>query len=462
MGTGTKDMFAEIPSASAPVPGDHKKSAADRKKSNASEATSRDIVALSRPERPVLILGMILRAGAEASGLLTPLVLAIAWEEVAKSYGAAAQYTDENREVIKNVFVVVLAMHLVGNLLGFFAGIVIGVSSERVVTRLRTRLYSHILSMEMGFFDEHKSGDLVSRLGSDTVLVQAATTQALNEAVIAVFKVVSSVVLMFFTSWRLTLIVFGTILVYLCCVVRPMSRLITKNTRRYQSSLGKAAGASTEAVGGMRTVRSFAAEGVEHARYERHIGSANTWWPTPGADNTFRYGVLKHLYGTALISSGFTIVFGALQVSLWVGFLLVTYGELSIGYLTAFQAYQVLPSRRLATPTRGLSLAIALTITSPVARHRGHPVLMLHAPVHALLTRAPLSALGSSTSYLVRGNSPERSCSSQQPREALIGSLRSCDDRHRSSTTMGSRLRHHRAVLWSSSLSTSRIRRARA
>ena len=205
-------------------------------------------------------------------------------------------------------------MHVAGNALGFVAGVLIGVASERVVARLRNRLYSHILSQEMAFFDEHKSGELVSRLGSDTLLVQQATTTALNEAIIGFFKVVASIALMFVTSWQLTLIVFGTILFYLCAFVGPLSQVVAQITKQYQEALSKAASASTEAMGAMRTVRSFAAESTEQARYGQHIGRPDgRWWPDRGDDTTYRHGARKALFSTLLISSGFTIVFGALS-----------------------------------------------------------------------------------------------------------------------------------------------------
>ena len=66
---------------------------------------------------------------------------------------------------------------MAGQALGFLSGFATGLSGERVVSRLRRRLYEHLLRQEMGFFDAQKSGDLVSRLGSDTLLLQQATIE---------------------------------------------------------------------------------------------------------------------------------------------------------------------------------------------------------------------------------------------------------------------------------------------
>ena len=301
--------------------------------------SAKEVLELSRPERWLLVPALFLRLCAEASGLVTPLILVQAYEVVALNYGQINTSGDETRAAVAQTFILVLIVHFAGNAAGFLAGVMIGAAGERVIARLRLRLFKHILSQDMSFFDQRKSGDLVSRLGSDTTLVQLATTQSINEATVALVKVISAIALMFITSWELTLIVFGTIVLYMCLVVGPLTKIITRITKRYQDALGRGAATSTEVLGAMRTVRSFASEAVEEAIYSSSIGDATRWWPRKD-DTTFYHGVKKALYSTALVSSGFTIVFGALQVSLWVGFVLITYERLTFGYLTAFQAYQ--------------------------------------------------------------------------------------------------------------------------
>lgn len=129
-------------------------------------------------------------------------------------------------------------------------------------------------------------------------------------------------------------------------------RKVQHLTSEYQGALARAAVASTEALGMMRTVRSFAAERLEAIRYDACIGAppGGQWWPRSrhkgkggggDQDNTYTHGVFKAIFSSALTSSGFAIIFGALQLSLGVGFMLITYGELSFGRLAAFQSYQM-------------------------------------------------------------------------------------------------------------------------
>ena len=303
-------------------------------------STVRKLFTLSATERPALTVSMVLRILGEVSGLVQPLLLAKAYDAVVENYGDDVAAPD-TRDTVAWVFAWCLGLHVAGVLSGGIAGYVIGIAGERVVARLRCRLYGHLLSQEMGFFDQRKSGDLVSRLGADTLLVQQATTQSLNEAIVGCVKVLVAVVLMFIVSWELTLVLVGVLLfwVVLCCV--PLMKHLSGQTRRYQAALASAAMVSTEALGAMRTVRSFAAEDVEVRKYDEHIGAppAGSWWPPPG-ETTYRLGIAKALTMGLLGGSGFLLILGALNICLWVGFILITYQKLGFGRLSAFQSYQ--------------------------------------------------------------------------------------------------------------------------
>ena len=306
------------------------------------------IISLSRPEWPVLALAITLRFFSEVAGLLLPLVTARAynalpggsmdeldWMSLVSSN--ATRPTDA-ATIINETMTFVLILFVLSTTIGLVSGFTASVAGERVVARLRTRLYAHILKQEIGFFDARKSGEIVSRLGSDTLLIQVATTSGLNELIIGVVQVAVIVSLMFVATWQLTAIVFGTLTAW-CCVASPFFILIAKITRRYQDALGRAANASTEAIGAMRTVRAFCAEDVEHARYAAAVGDHTHWCP-PANDSTYRHGVLKAGVGTGLAGSGVLMLMGAIQVAIWVGLLLVSSGELSLGMFMAFQAYQ--------------------------------------------------------------------------------------------------------------------------
>ena len=284
---------------------------------------------------------------------------------------------------------------MIGLVLASFAGnllsaVLVGLAGERVLSRLRTRLYDHMLRMEMGFFgapapcsphhpiasralshtdeawpspsrpldappiihrtrppsvsrtraDEIKAGELVSSLGSDTMLVQQACTKGLSDLISAFGNINVIMISMFISSWRMSLIVIGFAVGMILFAV-PASKTIGKLEGKYQHCLAKAVGVSTQAIGAMRMVRSFGAEEVELRRYTRYVGDANkASWPRDPC--VLRYGSLKQ------ICTGFTFnVWGLMSISGLIA--VVCYGlsqalngssETTIGTTTAFLQFQ--------------------------------------------------------------------------------------------------------------------------
>ena len=98
---------------------------------------------------------------------------------------------------INQYMLIAIIITIVGIVAGFLRGMIQGVIGERVVARLRCNLYKQILRQEIAFFDEHKSGELVSRLGSDTTLLQSVVSQSLPDFLTQLIKVISAMILMF-------------------------------------------------------------------------------------------------------------------------------------------------------------------------------------------------------------------------------------------------------------------------
>lgn len=337
---------------------------------------------LARPEFFLLALAFAFMVASEASHLCIPLLLANAYDDLVDP----AIPNDERMSAINEMFFWVLIIHGSGMFLSFARSAMMGIAGERVVARLRNRLYASILAQEIGFFDEHRTGELVSRLGSDTTLVQMATSVAVPEVILGVVKLGVSVGLMFWISPRLAGVALGFVFgIFALCV--PFGKTIGKLSKRYQDALGAAQIRSTEALGAMRTVQSFAAEEREVRRYEDAVGDPDMffWWQkpkdkptthcsspagttdfakksvrgaTPLQQTTYGVGYPKSIW-----TSGFyTFIFGAgflsMYVSLWYGFRLVVDGRQTLGDLTAFQSYVFQIGGSLASTSRFLSQLI--------------------------------------------------------------------------------------------------------
>ena len=327
------------------------------------------------------------RVHTEGMGLYIPIELASCYDIIVAEDTTKEEMLSEIMKKMRLVFM----LHWGGICLGFFRGTIIGVSGERVVARLRAKLYSHLLVQDLAFFDKTKvrpppppppppmlllllltfvltaaslvhtcvfrlcgfcvsccgshtmlqTGDLVSRLGSDTTLIQQLATASLPSIVLGLIKVCACIVLMIVISPKLAGFTF-LVVFFLLATTIPAGMYIGKLSKKYADALADAAGKSTEALGGMRTVRSFGAERKETDRYKSKIGDpeAHGWFPGSEKQTTYLYGVKKAIFGSGVVFFfGFGVAFSALYGSLWVGFVDVVEGRLSLGMMVAFQNY---------------------------------------------------------------------------------------------------------------------------
>jgi ABC-type multidrug transport system fused ATPase/permease subunit len=297
------------------------------------------LLSLARKERCMLVMGLFIMVTVEASGLAIPILIARAYDDLVDT----TLTSDERMSNINWTMGLVMAIHMGGVVLSFLRTAIMGIAGERVVARTRNFVYACILRQEIAFFDRTKSGELVSRLGSDTALLEEGTSLALPEVVVGSTTVLVSIAIMFWISPKLAgLLVALVVFVMAICV--PFAILMGKLSKSHQDVLGKAQTYSTEALGAIRTVQSFAAEEREKERYRHFIGDPDRftfWWPTDRRVHrtTYSIGFFKALTVMGFYTCIFGLGFAGMFVCLWYGFKLVNDGEISLGKLTAFQSY---------------------------------------------------------------------------------------------------------------------------
>jgi ATP-binding cassette subfamily B protein len=210
------------------------------------------------------------------------------------------------------------------------------VAGERGVKRVREALFRSLVSQEIAFFDAQRTGDLTSRLGTDTASLQGLLSSQLSMALRNGVQVVGGLILLVFTSPRLTAVMLLVVpAVAIGAVV--YGRRIKSLAKRYQDALADAGHAAEESLSAIRTVRAFAAEEAESRRYADAIEHAYRLART-------RVGAAAVFMGAA--SAG---VYAAIAVVLGYGGLLVTQGQLTAGALTAFLVYTLLIAMGLGT-----------------------------------------------------------------------------------------------------------------
>jgi len=309
------------------------------------------LFALITAEIPLLIVALVLMVIAEAGNLAVPYVLARAYNALQDYFFSLGRNSDiEGTEVLDeelsvstmseiNLWMgVTLGMYTISQIFSYARGVMLAVIGERLVARLRLRVYKSVLQQEIGFYDENKTGEIVSRLGSDTQLLQTMVSTFAPEALKGILTIVLSIILMYGINAKLTSMTLGG-LVILCMIAVPFGQKLSKLSKDYQNVLGEAQSRSTEALGSIRTVQSFAAEAKELNRYLEKVGNPEAA-QDKNAQTTYNVGLRKSITQVGVMMVVFGGAFGWLYCTLWYGFhLVVIEGTLTLGGLSAFQSY---------------------------------------------------------------------------------------------------------------------------
>jgi len=218
---------------------------------------------------------------------------------------------------------------VVSALSGLFSGIRGSIFTQvggRVNVRLRLRLMDSLLTMEQGFFDLTKTGDITSRLSSDTTLVGDQVTLNVNVFLRSLVQVIGVLVFMFMISWQLSLLAFISVPV-ITILSRWYGTFIRSLTKVMQTKLAQGNSVSEAALSAMPTLRAFDAAPTEYQEFKQYMDQY--------LDLTFKSAVAYSGYAT--VSTSLPQLVTALVV--FYGGLLVRNGNLSSGELVSFLLY---------------------------------------------------------------------------------------------------------------------------
>ena len=204
--------------------------------------------------------------------------------------------------------------------------IILRIVGERIVARLRSRLFKRTFIQNAEFFDANRVGDLISRLGSDTVIVGKSITQNLSDGLRALVSGGAGLAMMGYVSWTLTSVL-GLMFPPVALGAFLFGRAMRNLSRKIQKNLGTLTKIAEERLGNVRTSQAFAGEVQEVHRYSNQVRKI--------FDLGKREAVISARFFSA---SGFMGNMTVLAL-LYVGGGMVQSGAISIGELTSFLMY---------------------------------------------------------------------------------------------------------------------------
>ena len=199
-------------------------------------------------------------------------------------------------------------------------------TGERVVTDLRRAVFGHLLALSPGFFESARTGEVISRLASDTTVVQQVIGYGLSMFVRNLLMMTGAAAMLFFTSWKLAALVLVGVPATLVPILL-LGRRVRRLSRASQDRVADVSAHVDEAIHEVRTVQAYAHEDADRAAFARHAEAA--------------YAAAAASIGqkAALIAAVMLIAFCAVGVILWVGGRDVLAGRLTPGELSAFVFY---------------------------------------------------------------------------------------------------------------------------
>ncbi|AHW63553.1 ABC-type transporter, ATPase subunit [Corynebacterium glyciniphilum AJ 3170] len=272
------------------------------------------LVSYARPHLRILLVGVLLGLFATAVTLATPMAAKWVLDGLGTDRSLAGPVT------------ILVALLLVGTLAGFVQSVLLGRLAEHIVLDARRSLIHRFFRARLEQIQRFKTGELVTRVTSDTVLLREAATSSVVQLINGAVSLVGTIVLMalldlpLLATTLLALLIIGVMF----GVLVPQ---IGKADKQAQDAIG---GLGSTLEGGMRALRTVKSSRAEDREIDRVTGKA---------EESARYSIRSVWYSSLI----WTVAGGGMQLAIIVilglGAWRVSSGELAVSTLVAFLMY---------------------------------------------------------------------------------------------------------------------------
>ena len=309
-------LYLPLPNKKYSMANDNNPRLADRRKATSLKPI-RQVVPFLKPytSRLLLALACLIVAAAAALGMPVSIRYAI-------DYG----FSTTDPATINHYFLALLALSLVYALFSALRYYFVMWIGERVVADIRATVFRHVVNMSPEFFEVTRTGEVLSRLTTDTTLVQSVVGAGISIALRSSFMLLGGLIMLFITSARLTVL----ILVLVPLVVIPIfvyGRKIRRLSRASQDRIADASSIAGESLNAIQIVQAFTLEAFQGDRFAESVETA------------FRTARQRLRASSQLSGTIVLVSFAAVIAVLWAGAHAVVQGTLSAGTLSQFLLY---------------------------------------------------------------------------------------------------------------------------
>ena len=274
------------------------------------------------------------------------------------------------------------AATLVQAVTSFALSQILGVAAQRAITDMRKKVQAHVMRLPVRYFDSTQTGILVSRIMSDADGIRNLVGTGLVQLAGGLLTAVMGIAVLFYLNWGMTIMTivvlgaFGGGMAYAFRTLRPLFRERGKINAEVTGRL-------TEALGGIRVVKSYTAEKREEIVF------------TKGAHRLFR-NVAMSMTGVSATTAGGTVVVGVVGVLvLWIGGRAVVAHQMTLGDLMEYIFFIGL----VAAPLVSIA-SIGTQITEAFAGlDRIHELMQMRTELDEDASRADVPALAGDVAF---------------------------------------------------------------
>jgi len=237
-------------------------------------------------------------------------------------------FTAENAAAIDRYFLWLLVAAAVFAAFASLRMYLVNWIGERVVADLRSAVYARVIRMDPAFFEVTKTGEVLSRLTTDTTLIQSLSGIGLSILLRSTVSFIGSLVLLLLTNLKLALIIFALI----PTVLAPMllfGRRVRRLSRDSQDRVADTSGLAGETLNAIQTVQAFTLEELQGRRYDDMV------------EQSFDTAVRRTRVRAWLVAAAIMTAFSAITLVLWLGARAVLHGTMSGGDLAKFLSYAI-------------------------------------------------------------------------------------------------------------------------
>jgi ABC-type multidrug transport system fused ATPase/permease subunit len=262
------------------------------------------------PRRKLVLLGLLLIIISKAASFVAPVSLRYFLDEIVPN---------KNYELLKILVAIVILAFLIQAVMSFLLTKVLSIQAQYMISELRAQVQKQVLSLPIRFFDNTKSGALVSRIMSDVEGVRNLIGTGLVQLVGGTITAVVSLILLIKISPSMTLLTFIPLVIFAIIALKAF-KIIRPVFRDRGKINAEVKGRLTETLGGIRVIKGFNAE-----EQEAHVFEV-------GVERLYK-NVKKSLTATAVMTSSSTFLLGLATTGIMMGYggYKMMQGELTTG-----------------------------------------------------------------------------------------------------------------------------------